>query len=131
MDDKIQSTGTPNHPGYETSDAEVKPVLGFLLGLAVLMIVVMGLMALLFNSLESHFNREQVASTPLLDTAQIPPGPRLQATPAKELTEVKEWETQMLESYEWIDQDTGVFRIPIERAIDIIAENGLPARENQ
>ncbi len=34
----------------------------------------------------------------------------------------------MLKSYGWIDRDKGVVRIPIDRAIEILAERGLPVR---
>jgi hypothetical protein len=34
----------------------------------------------------------------------------------------------MLNRYEWIDREKGLARIPIERAMDILAEGGLPSR---
>jgi hypothetical protein len=34
----------------------------------------------------------------------------------------------MLKSYGWIDRDKGVVHIPIDRAIEILAERGLPVR---
>ncbi len=116
------------HPGYEASDADVKPILGFLVGLAVLIVVALGAMALLFNILESRLGRADQEISPLIDTRQIPFGPRLQVEPARELSEVLEWEERMLNSYGWVDEDTGVFRIPIGRAMEILAETGLPAR---
>jgi hypothetical protein len=38
-------------------------------------------------------------------------------------------ETGRLTSYGWVDQAGGTVRIPIERAMDIIANDGLPARK--
>jgi hypothetical protein len=35
-----------------------------------------------------------------------------------------------LNSYGWIDQSNGVVRIPIERAMDLLAQRGLPTRTN-
>jgi len=35
---------------------------------------------------------------------------------------------QKLDSYGWIDQDNGIVRIPIDRAIDVTVQRGLPAR---
>jgi hypothetical protein len=35
-----------------------------------------------------------------------------------------------LNSYGWIDQSNGVVRIPIERAMDLLAKRGLPTRTN-
>jgi hypothetical protein len=34
-----------------------------------------------------------------------------------------------LQSYGWIDQQKGVVRIPIERAMELTAERGLPVRK--
>jgi DNA-binding GntR family transcriptional regulator len=38
-------------------------------------------------------------------------------------------ETAILHSYGWVDRDAGIVRIPIERAIEILAERGLPTRD--
>jgi len=53
-------------------------------------------------------------------------GPQLLARPADELTRLRAAEDEQLHSYGWIDQTQGVARIPIERALDIAAEKGLP-----
>ena len=33
---------------------------------------------------------------------------------------------QALESYDWVDQKSGIVHIPIEQAMDLIAQRGLP-----
>jgi hypothetical protein len=38
----------------------------------------------------------------------------------------KRWQA-ILESYEWVDQEKGFARIPIDRAIDLLAERGMSA----
>jgi len=35
---------------------------------------------------------------------------------------------ELLEGYQWLDEDAGVVRIPIERAMELLAERGLPSR---
>ena len=37
-------------------------------------------------------------------------------------------EDQILNGYRWVDQAKGQVRIPIDRAIDMLAQRGLPAR---
>jgi hypothetical protein len=115
--------------GYETSDAAVKPVIVFLGALGILIVVAIALMAGLFTAFDSYFGRSGVTVSPLVDIEQIPTGPRLQSDPAEELAEVEAWEDQRLKQYKWIDKDTGTFQIPIERAIQLVAETGLPARK--
>lgn len=115
--------------GHETTDADVKPILKFLLGLGVLLLLVMVGMTLFFNALEARFQRAGKEVSPLVDTAQVPPGPRLQPNPADDLQRLRSWEQERLAGYGWVDQDTGVFRIPVERAKQLIVEHDeLPVR---
>ena len=37
-------------------------------------------------------------------------------------------EDALLKNYGWIDQKTGIVRIPVDRAIELLAKRGLPAR---
>jgi hypothetical protein len=37
-------------------------------------------------------------------------------------------EEGQLQSYGWVDQDAGQARIPVSRAMELIAERGLPVR---
>ena len=37
-------------------------------------------------------------------------------------------EEQVLTTYGWVDQQKGVVRVPIDRAIDLLAQKGLPSR---
>jgi hypothetical protein len=60
----------------------------------------------------------------------VPPEPRLQANPSRDWMEQQQDARTLLNSYEWVDQEQDVVRIPVERAIDLLAEEGLPVREN-
>jgi hypothetical protein len=44
------------------------------------------------------------------------------------LQQLREAESAKLNSYGWIDKSTGVVRIPIDRAMDLLAQRGLLAR---
>lgn len=131
MSEKLDSkSSVQKHEGYEKSDAEVKVVITFMAGLAVLLVVVMLLMTGFYDFLEFTFGRTDAEVSPLVDVAQIPPEPRLQANPAEDLVLIRGWEEERLNSYEWVDEDTGTFRIPIDRAMQIVSEVGLPAIED-
>ncbi len=58
-----------------------------------------------------------------------PPDPKLQPHPRDGLAALREAEKRDLESYGWVDQKGRVARIPIDRAMDILAERGLPTRQ--
>src|SRR5690606_5706141 len=115
-------------PGHETTDAEIKPIIIFLVSLGIFIIIAMAAMSWLLSFLESQHQATQREVSPLADQQQIPPEPRLQANPALDMESLRQREEELLNSYQWIDQNAGIFRIPIDLAMEIIAENGLPSR---
>jgi hypothetical protein len=66
-----------------------------------------------------------------LQTIQRFPQPRLQANEPADLNKFRTQQEQILNSYGWVDQQSGIAHIPIEQAIDILAAHGLPVREEQ
>jgi hypothetical protein len=59
-------------------------------------------------------------------TAEEFPKPRLQAKGAVDLTKLRAAEDADLDSYGWIDRNSGTVRIPIDRAMQMLLERGLP-----
>ena len=45
-----------------------------------------------------------------------------------EINDFRMQEEQTLNSYGWVDQQAGVVRIPIDRAMELLAQRGLPTR---
>ncbi len=60
--------------------------------------------------------------------ARLPPEPRLQTNPRQDLKDMRAQEDALLHSYGWVDKNAGVVRIPIDEAIKLTLERGLPAR---
>jgi hypothetical protein len=56
----------------------------------------------------------------------IPPGPRLQSVPPRDMDQLRTQDRKALTEYGWVDQANGVAHIPVDRAIAILAEKGLP-----
>ncbi len=55
------------------------------------------------------------------------PTPRLQTDDGyQEITDMHAREDLLLDNYSWADESKGQVRIPIERAMELIAERGLP-----
>ncbi len=66
---------------------------------------------------------------PMLPEARqraMPPEPRLQISPERELREMRAEEERVLGSYAWVDEAGGVARVPVDRAIELVLEFGLP-----
>jgi hypothetical protein len=57
-----------------------------------------------------------------------PPAPELEAEPGQLLAPYMLAEQAKLNSYRWVDRSAGIAAMPIDRAMDVIAQQGLPAR---
>lgn len=115
--------------GYEVRDTNLKLVLWSVVGLAMLTVVAFLVVTLLYNSLETNLRQRAGSPPPLLQEAQgLPPGALLQRNPADDMRKMAVENETVLNSYGWIDQQAGVVRIPIDRAMELTLERGLPTR---
>jgi hypothetical protein len=73
-------------------------------------------------------NIARMAVVPKGDPALRFPTPALQPDEVSDLNKFTASEREVLNEYGWVNQQAGVVRIPISRAIDLIAERGLPTR---
>jgi hypothetical protein len=115
---------------HENRDVNVWAIGKFAIGLAIVAIFCIGLMGGLF---QYFLHREGGAPPSRIESAaqdarQLPPDPRLEETPATDLKKMRAAEDKLLNTYGWIDQQNGIVRLPINRAMDLVAQRGLPAR---
>jgi len=85
----------------------------------------------LWGMFEYLKNREAELGRPMSSSAMVnaqkqPPEPRLQRYPARDMRELRAAQEQIANQYAWIDPDKGIVRIPVDRAMDLIAQRGLP-----
>lgn len=117
--------------GYERTDVAVAVPARFLMGLVVLLLAGIFLMKALFGFLSAEHKRTDAPPSPLASELPTePPLPRLQKTPVQDLTKLREEEKTALGNYGWVEQNAGVVRIPIDRAVDLVLERGLPVRKS-
>lgn len=114
---------------YEHSDARMRPLVLFAIGLTLLIIGSLVVSAWMASSFEEEI-RQAETPNPLRDFRESPDGPTLQARPTEELVDHRRHEEEVLTSFDWIDPPNGVVRIPIELAMQIVAERGLPELEH-
>src|SRR5262245_15183948 len=113
-------------PMRETTDVDAWAVGKFGIALALLCVVSLVLLWGMFRYFEKlHGAPEKGATNPV----KVFPQPQLQQTPVLDLRAIREAEETTLTTYGWVDQQKGVVRIPIDRAIDLLAARGLPARK--
>ena len=59
---------------------------------------------------------------------RVPPEPRLQINPRQDLKDLRAAEDEILHGYGWVDRNAGIVRIPIDDAMRLTLERGLPSR---
>ena len=117
--------------GHEESDAEVGPLLRFAIFLTVITLVIAVLTVGFYKYLDSREAAEKAPRYPMSSGVErpLPPPPRLQTYPFDDVKALRKEEAKLLEHYQWLNKDAGTVRIPIDRAMDLVAERGLPHRK--
>lgn len=117
--------------GHETTDAEIGPLVRFALFLTATVILSALVGIGLYKYLDEREQADKAGRYPLAAgiVRPLPPPPRLQTYPFDDIKELRKAENKVLDHYAWVDQNAGVVQIPIERAIDVLAEKGLPYRQ--
>ena len=113
--------------GYERSDARARSV--FLSGIVLVLVlaVAMVVSARISRRMTAEVHEGEVLN-PIRALQQPPEGPALQAVPAQELAAHRAWEEHVLGATEWIDPINKVVRLPVERAMELVLEEGFPVR---
>jgi hypothetical protein len=128
--------GPPSHSdvSFEERDIKVATIYWYLvaLGLATVVALIVCIFILHFTS-----NLAASSDTPPPPSREalgkdFPPEPRLQGVPGHEFDAQKDLRYKLKadldenEKLEWIDKNAGIAQIPVEDAMKIIAEKGLP-----
>jgi len=150
LDPKAHLDEASVREGYEVTDANTGGIIVFLVGLflsvGVFFVFCFGLGKVINSGLDradgpvTKWNApNQIAPTkalrsnPTLEQEQLAkltqqfPTPRLELDDGNEdLTELHDREDLLLNNYSWVDKPGGAVRIPIARAMELIAQRGLP-----
>lgn len=128
---RIENQETPDVSGvqnpevaHERSDVNVRGILMFALMLFAFTVVTVLLIWWLFDYFAAREARLDRPRSMLAGShgESLPPEPRLQVSPAQDMRELRAKEDTLLNTYGWVDQQAGVVRIPIERALQLLAE---------
>lgn len=114
--------------GHEERDVSFRPIAFAAIGLAILIVASVVAMRVLFVF---NLDREAQLSPPANPLAavsgpRLPPEPRLLPKPVEQLERLRAEEKETLETYGWVDRQQGIVRIPVERAMELVAKRGLP-----
>ena len=129
--------------GFETEDLSPAGVFYFMAGLAVVTVLIYFIVAGMYRFLDAYDRSHQAPVNPMavktgvdprtMKTHEIReqlnrtfPKPVLETNERTQFGEDLSKQEAILGSYDWVDQKNGVVRIPIERAMDLLAQRGLP-----
>lgn len=137
--------------GYEQTDVKVTGIVVFLTSLLIFVGVCGGVTWFMGKLINAHLDREDGPTTKwtkdtdkeIRKLGNMPNNPELQdkiaaltqkfPTPRvqtddgnQDVADLHAREDLLLDNYTWIDRSKGTVRIPIERAMEIIAQKGLP-----
>jgi len=131
------------HGSYEHQDLQDRGVFYFYLGLAVVTLLCILALRGFFVFLDRREKALQPAVNPLItnvptDTRHLPmdykeylknfPDPRLEIDERNQFDDERLREEKSLYSYGWVDEKAETVHIPIERAMDLLVQRGLPVR---
>jgi len=140
--------------GYEASDVKVTGILVFMVSLGIF-VAVTGLVCYgIGKVINANMNKEDGPNSKWTKTVEIrqlgnlPSSPEMQNKVAEitksfpqprvqiddgniDVVDLHAREDILLDSYTWIDSSKGTVRIPIEQAMQIIAQKGLPVAQAQ
>jgi hypothetical protein len=135
--------------GYEQKDVRVTGIVVFLLSLGIFVAVTGVLCYGIGKIINAHMDKEDgpnskwtktadirqlgnLANNPAMQNkvaqlAQQFPSPRLQLDDGyQEIADIHAKEDLLLNNYSWADRSQGKIRIPIDKAMEILAQQGLP-----
>ena len=143
MSDEIIGPGHSGHEvEYEHEDLGTRGVFAFMIGLAVTGIVIYFIIVGMYSFLDKYERSQMSTASPLMtspgaisrvvtqadiDNAFKDNGaPMLETNERGQLRDFLMNQENRLNSYGWVDEKAGVAHIPIERAMDLIVQRGMP-----
>lgn len=125
--------------GFEREDLGSKPIIAFIITVVVLGVFTYYGIWGMFRVLDKQITKDAQSRSPLVqvqtDTRTVQdtqikafPEPRLEDNERTEINDTRYAEEGRLNSAGWVDEKAGVAHIPIDRAMQLIAQRGLPTQ---
>ena len=115
--------------GHETTDAHARPLAVIGISMAIFIPTVFLGIVVVFKVLDYYQPLlEDPEPHPLAATRQTSSAPRIQIDPPRQMLDLQQIEENVLTTYDWVDQEKNIVRIPIKRAIDILTKRKLPVK---
>jgi len=150
LDPKQHLSDESVREGYEVTDANTGGIVVFLIGLGISVAVFFGVCYVFGTVINNGLDKadgptnkwkapyqiaptKEIRSNPQLEQEQLAkltkqfPFPQVQIDNGdSDLAALHDREDLLLNYYSWVDESKGTVRIPIQRAMELIAQQGLP-----
>ncbi|HEY4843693.1 MAG TPA: hypothetical protein VIH78_17110 [Terriglobales bacterium] len=143
MSDEMMKPGHPAHDTeFEHEDLSTRGIIAFMIGLSVTGVIIYFIIVGMYSFLDNYERSQMATASPLTTSkgamSRVVTQPDMDKTfkdngaPMLEVIEGVELRKDLIEqeeqlnSYGWVDQKAGVAHIPIERAMELIVQRGLP-----
>src|SRR4051812_40047398 len=109
----------PKRDKGDDSELDYRTIVRFAVGLFTVTVAVLGIMWWMSIAFKRQEEAKDPPASPLAEARldPIPPGPRLQSSPPRDMDELRARDHDALTTYGWVDPANGVAHIPVERAI--------------
>jgi hypothetical protein len=117
----IPASASPS--AHEGADLHIRNVVKVAALMGVILVLSILILTLFFRAMEKTYPSRTSEAAPVVTASELPPLPRLQTNPLRDLQTVRAVEDSHLDRYAWIDREHGIVRIPIERAMILWSKN--------
>lgn len=109
-------------------DVDAGLITKFVVALVVAGLAVHGITWLLSVYFKGQLAKHDAPLPPVVaeNPQQAAPGPRLQSDPNEDMAALRAEENATLAGYAWLTPDKTAARIPVDRAMELVLEKGLP-----
>jgi hypothetical protein len=143
MSDEMRNHGhSGDEAGFEREDLSTRGVFAFMIGLAIVGVVIYFIIVGMYTFLDKYERSRMATASPLVTSkgatsrvvtqADMDKAFQDNGAPMLEINERGQFrdflvnQENQLNSYGWVDEKAGVARIPIERAMELTVQRGLP-----
>jgi hypothetical protein len=142
MSDEINHGHSGDDVGFEHEDLGTRGVFAFMIGLAVIGIVIYFIVVGMYTFLDKYERSQMATASPLVTTKGAMSrvvtqddmdrtfkdngAPMLETNERGQMLNFLVNQENQLNSYGWVDEKAGVAHIPIERAMDLMVQRGVP-----
>src|SRR5258708_12769433 len=114
-------------------ELNLRAIFGFSGGVIAVTLMALVIMWWMSVSFKQQEEAKDHAPSPLAEAQldPIPPGPRLQATPPRDMDEMRKRDREALTTYGWVDKSGGGARGPADRPIETLPAPPAPPPNNQ